>query len=82
MNPDIIREWNNVGELLSAEFLSLVFIQLENDADVAMHNFMMSQIEGRIGPYREEFKKAVAQVLTEISLRNLKDGKENQNTSN
>ena len=71
---DLIRGWNNAGEPLNAEFLTLVFKKLETDADVAVHNFMMSQIEERIGPYREEFKKAVAQILTDISLRNLKYG--------
>ena len=55
---------------MNADLLGLVFKKLETQEDVAIHNFIMSQIAERLGPTGEEFKLKVAEIIEQLSLRN------------
>ena len=75
---DLIRGWNSAGSTLNAEFLGLVFKKLETPEDVAVHNFIMSQINERLGPHGGDFTKQVADLIEQLSLRNLENGTQTQ----
>ena len=73
---DLIRGWNDAGRMFNAEFLDLVFKKLETPDDVAIHNFVMSQISDRLGEKGDEFKLKVADLLTDLSVRNIENVQE------
>lgn len=76
---DLIRGWNNAGGILNAELLGLVFKKLETQEDVVVHNFIMSQVNERLGPHGGDFTAQVADLIETISLRNIENGtKENK----
>jgi hypothetical protein len=66
----LIEGWNNAGKQLNADLLGLVFKKLETNDDVAIHNFIMSQINERLGPTGGEFALQVAELIARLSLRN------------
>lgn len=75
---DLITDWNNAGRNLNADFLGKVFKKLETPEDVAIHNFIMYYVDQRLGPHGGEFTKKVADLIHDISLRNLEDGTKNE----
>ncbi len=64
----LISGYDNTAFL--AEKLRKVFSQIKSDADRALHNDMMIDIQTMIGPHVEEFRRRVAEVIINIGQRN------------
>jgi len=64
----LIKGYDNTDFL--AEKLKKVFSQIKSDADKALHNDMMFDIQTIIGPHAEGFRHCVAQVIIGIGQRN------------
>lgn len=74
---EVIRDWNNTGTALKADFLGKVFKKLETADDVAIHNFIMYYLELRLGSETDNFLKSVEELIEQYSLRNIEHGAEN-----
>ena len=79
--PEHIREWNTVSVELMAELLTHVFKRLQTPEEVAVHNFIMFQIDARLQDKGELFRAKVAEQIKLLSLRNLKNGQKDENSN-
>jgi len=73
---EYIRAWNRAGIEFNADLLGLIFKKLESPDDVTMHNFMMAQLNNRLCKQETVFVKKVAELVEQLSLRNLDHGKD------
>ncbi len=71
---DHIKGWNGAGKVLNAEMVGLIFKKLDSPDDVAVHNFLWFQIDMRLQNQGENFKKAITEIIEQLSLRNLEHG--------
>jgi len=79
---EMIRGWNAAGTKLNADLLMLVFKKIENTDDVSIHNFIMFQVNERLGTQGTEFVKRVAEVIEDLSMKNLGSAKPEKGPEN
>ena len=74
-DTDIIRGYNNAGVEVNADLLNNVFTVIDDQSQVAVHNFIMGIIKRRITvDQQENFCRSVAGLIEQYSLRNIENG--------
>lgn len=80
-SDELIRNWNTMGDKLKEVFLDQILKIIESDNDISLHNYFVWYVNELLGDQGGEFKKQVAILIENLSLRNIEHGKKNKGTT-